>query len=105
MNLSEKRSRKSFANMQPSAAGNCTPCPSDRITFTSRLRPCASAETSARSIQSERNHCIASHCPNPITNEKVWTKGGDIEFIDTDDDLEQVVIYITEAQDRMDRVK
>ena len=43
--------------------------------------------------------------PNPITNEKIWTKGGDIEFIDTDDDLEQVVIYITEAQDRMDRGK
>ncbi len=38
----------------------------------------------------------------PVTHEKVWTKGGDIEFIDTDDDLEQVVIYITEAQDRMD---
>ena len=43
--------------------------------------------------------------PNPITNEKVWTKGGDIEFLDTDDDLEQVVLYITEAQDRMDRGK
>ena len=40
---------------------------------------------------------------NPVTHAKVWTKGGDIEFIDTDDDLEQVVIYITEAQDRMDR--
>jgi REP element-mobilizing transposase RayT len=40
---------------------------------------------------------------NPIRNEKVWTKGGDIQFIDTDDDLEQVVIYISEAQDRMDR--
>jgi len=42
-------------------------------------------------------------CP-PI-HEKVWTKGGDIEFIDTDDDLERVVIYITEAQDRMERDK
>ncbi|MEL7265000.1 MAG: transposase [Planctomycetota bacterium] len=42
---------------------------------------------------------------NPIQNEKVWTKGGDIQFIDSDDDLEQVVIYITEAQDRMDRGK
>ncbi|MEX0819835.1 MAG: transposase [Pirellulaceae bacterium] len=41
----------------------------------------------------------------PVTHEKVWTKGGDIEFIDTDDDLEQVVIYITEAQDRMERGK
>ncbi|WDQ15716.1 transposase [Rhodopirellula sp. P2] len=41
----------------------------------------------------------------PVTHEKVWTKGGDIEFIDTDDDLEQVVLYITETQDRMDRGK
>ncbi len=42
---------------------------------------------------------------NPVKNEKVWTKGGDIQFVDSDDDLEQVVIYITEAQDRMDRGK
>lgn len=42
---------------------------------------------------------------NPIRNKKVWTKGGDMQFIDTEDDLEQVVIYITEAQDRMDRGK
>ena len=42
---------------------------------------------------------------NPIQNEKIWTKGGDIQFVDTDDDLEQVVIYILDAQDRMDRGK
>lgn len=42
---------------------------------------------------------------NPIQNEKVWTKGGDIQFVDTDEDLEQVVIYVCEAQDRMDRGK
>jgi REP element-mobilizing transposase RayT len=40
---------------------------------------------------------------NPIQNEKVWAKGGDIQFIEMNDDLEQVVIYIAEAQDRMDR--
>jgi REP element-mobilizing transposase RayT len=39
----------------------------------------------------------------PITNEKIWAKGGDIEFIDTDEELERVVRYVTEAQDRMDR--
>lgn len=38
----------------------------------------------------------------PIRNERIWTKGGDIRFIDTDDDLGRVVIYISEAQDRMD---
>jgi REP element-mobilizing transposase RayT len=42
---------------------------------------------------------------NPVPNEKVWTKGGDIQIVDTEDDLEQVVIYISEAQDRMDRGK
>ena len=41
----------------------------------------------------------------PIVNEKVWTKGGDIEFIDTEDELERVVLYVMEAQDRMDRGK
>ena len=40
-----------------------------------------------------------------MTHDKVWTKGGDIEFIDTDEDLEKVVRYITEAQDRMGRDK
>ncbi len=40
---------------------------------------------------------------NPIQNEKVWTKGGDIQIIDKDEDVEQIVIYITEAQDRMGR--
>ena len=48
---------------------------------------------------------VLRRCENPIQNEKVWTKGGDIQFIDSDVDLEQVVIYICEAQDRMDRGK
>ncbi len=39
----------------------------------------------------------------PINNEKVWTKGQDIEIIDTDADLEQVILYVSEAQDRMGR--
>ncbi|SMP64308.1 Transposase IS200 like [Neorhodopirellula lusitana] len=39
----------------------------------------------------------------PVHNEKVWTKGGDIQVVETNDDLEQVVIYIQEAQDRMGR--
>ena len=30
---------------------------------------------------------VLRRCNKPITNEKVWTKGGDIEFIDTDEDL------------------
>lgn len=39
----------------------------------------------------------------PLTNERVWTKGGDIEFIDTDKDLERAVQYVVQAQDRVDR--
>ena len=36
---------------------------------------------------------------------KFGRRGGDIQFIDTDDDMEQVAIYILEAQNRMDRGK
>ena len=43
--------------------------------------------------------------PDPITNERVWTKGGDCEIVDTDDELERVIQYIQEAQDRMDQGK
>jgi REP element-mobilizing transposase RayT len=41
----------------------------------------------------------------PVSNSKVWTRGGDIEIVDGDEGLERVVYYITEAQDRMDRGK
>ena len=43
--------------------------------------------------------------PDAITNDKVWTRGGDCEIVDGEDNLERVVRYITEAQDRMDRGK
>lgn len=43
--------------------------------------------------------------PDPIRNEQVWTRGGDIEFIYDEEALERVVQYIVEAQDRMDRGK
>ena len=33
----------------------------------------------------------------------VWTEKGDIEFLDSDADIEECVIYVTEAQDRKDR--
>ena len=46
---------------------------------------------------------VLRESPQPVTHKKIWTKGGDIEFIDNEDDLEQVVMYITVAQDRMDR--
>ncbi len=42
---------------------------------------------------------------DPISNERVWTRGGDCEILDSDEELENVVLYITEAQDRMDRGK
>ena len=43
--------------------------------------------------------------PDAIEREKIWTRGGDIEIIDGEVNLEHVVQYITEAQDRMDRGK
>ncbi len=43
--------------------------------------------------------------PGAIAHKRVWTRGGDIDFVDSDDDLEQVIIYVTMAQDRMDRGK
>ena len=41
--------------------------------------------------------------PGAITNETVWTRGGDCEIVDGEENLERVVQYVTEAQDRMDR--
>ena len=43
--------------------------------------------------------------PAALEKEKIWTKGGDVEIVDGEDSLEQVVRYITEAQDRMDHGK
>lgn len=40
---------------------------------------------------------------NPISNKKVWTKGGDIQIANSDEEFDQVVIYISEAQDPMER--
>ena len=48
---------------------------------------------------------VLRQSPEPITNEKVWTRGGDVEIIDGDDALEHVVLHITEAQERMERGK
>ena len=41
--------------------------------------------------------------PVPLNVERTWTRGGDVEILDTDDDIETVVTYVTEAQDRKDR--
>ncbi len=40
-----------------------------------------------------------------ITKKRIWSRGGDIEIVDEEDSLEQVVIYINEAQDRMGQNK
>jgi REP element-mobilizing transposase RayT len=41
----------------------------------------------------------------PLNVPVTWAKGGDVEILDTDDDVETVVQYVMEAQDRMDRGK
>lgn len=43
--------------------------------------------------------------PGAIEQEKIWARGGDGEIIDGDTNLEQVVQYVIEAQDRKDRDK
>ena len=44
---------------------------------------------------------VLRELPDPISNEKIWTRGGDVEIVNDEDNLETVVLYITEAQDRM----
>ncbi len=39
--------------------------------------------------------------PEALNREKVWTRGGDCSNVDNEDDLEKIVLYVTEAQDRM----
>ena len=46
---------------------------------------------------------VLREAPDAMTNDKVWTQGGDCEIVNGDDNLQRVVQYILEAQDRMDR--
>ncbi len=48
---------------------------------------------------------VLRQLPHPVTHETIWTKGGDVQIIDKDEDWEQVILYIVVAQDRMDRGK
>ena len=41
--------------------------------------------------------------PHAIRKDKIWTQGGDCEIVDGEEELERVIEYITEAQDRMTR--
>lgn len=43
--------------------------------------------------------------PNELTNKKIWTRGGDCEMVDGNENLDQVVVYVNEAQDRVGREK
>lgn len=39
--------------------------------------------------------------PDAICADKVWTRGGDCELIDNDDDLQQVIEYVVDGQDHV----
>ncbi len=39
----------------------------------------------------------------PLNVERTWTRGGDCEILDTDQEIESAVIYVNDAQDRKDR--
>ena len=41
--------------------------------------------------------------PDAVTNESIWTKGGDCEVVDGEESLHRVLEYVTEAQDRKHR--
>ncbi len=43
--------------------------------------------------------------PEAISNAKIWTRGADVDIVEDDDALERVILYITEAQDRVERGK
>ena len=43
---------------------------------------------------------VLRQCDEPLENARVWTKGGDIQFINSDEALHNVVTYVLEAQDR-----
>ncbi|MGB7346738.1 MAG: transposase [Pirellulaceae bacterium] len=36
----------------------------------------------------------------PLNVPKTWSKGGHVDVLDTDDEIESAIIYVTEAQDR-----
>ena len=36
--------------------------------------------------------------PNPLCVNRTWTKGGDCEILDTDEDLHAAILYVTEGQ-------
>lgn len=38
----------------------------------------------------------------PLNVERTWTRGGDCEILDSDEDIEAAVMYVMEAQDRKD---
>lgn len=39
----------------------------------------------------------------PLFVEQTWAKGGDVEILDTENEIHSAVDYVLEAQDRMDR--
>lgn len=43
--------------------------------------------------------------PAALVKQNTWTRGGDCEIVEGEDNLERVVEYVLEAQDRMDRGK
>ena len=39
----------------------------------------------------------------PLDCERTWTRGGDMEILDKEEDVEAAVLYVVEAQERKDR--
>jgi REP element-mobilizing transposase RayT len=62
----------------------------------------AAPKTVTDQLKANCTRCLRKQT-QPMNRPKTWTKGGDIEVLDTDDDMESAVLYVTEAQDRKDR--
>jgi REP element-mobilizing transposase RayT len=51
-------------------------------------------------LKANATRCLRQQ-KQPLIAERTWTRGGDCETLDSDEDIEMAVLYVTEAQDRM----
>ena len=72
--------------------------------------PCARCRDREVARRNESRDQLKANCTrvlretdNVFVDRPAWTVGGDVEFLDSEDDLESAVLYAGEAQDRKGR--
>ena len=73
---------------------------------TNHVHVVVAANDSAKKVRDQlKANCTGTlrRQDQPLHAKRTWTKGGDCEILDADDDVEAVVIYVTEVQDRKER--